>query len=99
MLEPENGHYTLSASFALDDGTTEQVDDLLAGLGLEGVRCGMACSFPSTSVVSLGVCDGDSPYLLNYCGTLNCTLVYDGNSITLTEPDYMPYSYAEDPQG
>lgn len=99
VLEPEDGHYTLSASFVLDDGTIKQVDDLLAGLGLEGVRCGMACSFPSTSVVSLGVCNGDSPYLLDYCGTLNCTLVYDGNSITLTEPDYMPYAYAEDPQG
>lgn len=91
VLEPEgDGHYTLAASFSLNtEGTTAQVDALLGEMGLEGLYCGMACTFPSTFTVALGVCDPNSDYPMDYCGTLTCTLVYDGHSITLADPDYM----------
>ena len=90
VLEPEgDGHYTLAASFSLNtEGTTDQVDALLGEMGLEGLYCGMACTFPSTFTVALGVCDPNSDYPMDYCGTLTCTLVYDGHSITLADPDY-----------
>ena len=100
ILEPVgDGHYTETASFSLyDDGSAALVDGLLAELGLEGVYCGDICSFPDPFTVSLELCDSGSPYLLDYCGTLICTLAYDGHSITLADPHYEPYPSYDDLQ-
>ena len=93
VLEPTgDGHYTETAAFSLyDDRIMAQVESLLAELGLEGVTCGNTCSFSDPFTVSMGLCDSDSPYLMDYCGDLTCTLVYDGHSITLADPVYQSY--------
>ena len=90
VLEPSGeGRYELSASFSLGDTERTQANAILAGLGLEGLSCGDLCDFPDPFTVELGVCDtAAGPQ--NYVGTLTCTLSYDGENLTMTDPAYAP---------
>lgn len=92
VLEPgESGGYTLAATFTLGQAEMEQVESMLEELGLDQLSCGYICHFPDLYTVDIGICDPvNGPPLGNYVGTLTCTLAYDGESLTLTDPAYVP---------
>ena len=92
VLEPdEDGGYTLAATFTLGEEETAWVEAALKELGLDELSCGYICYFPDLFTVDIGICDPvNGPPLGNYVGTLTCALVYDGESLTLTDPVYTP---------
>lgn len=92
VLEPgEDGGYTLAATFTLGGEETAWVEAALQELGLDSLSCGYICHFPDLFTVDIGICDPvNGPPLGNYVGTLTCALTYDGESITLTDPVYVP---------
>lgn len=92
VLEPgEGGSYTLAATFTLGEEEMAWVEAALKELGLDGLSCGYICYFPDLFTVDIGICDPvNGPPLGNYVGTLTCTLAYDGQSLTLTDPVYVP---------
>lgn len=92
VLEPgEGGSYALTATFSLGQEEMEQVEAMLEELGLDQLSCGYICHFPDSFTVDIGICDPvNGPPLGNYVGTLTCTLAYDGQSLTLTDPVYVP---------
>lgn len=95
VLEPEgDGHYTLTASFSLlSEAEMEEAAAQLRKLGYDSYRIGYQCHFPDPFTVELGVCDPNSDYPMDYCGTLTCTLAYDGRSLTLADPVYTADPY------
>lgn len=92
VLEPgKDGGYTLAATFTLGEEETAWVEAALKELGLDELSCGYICYFPDLFTVDIGICDPvNGPPLGNYVGTLTCTLAYDGESLTLTDPVYAP---------
>lgn len=92
VLEPgADGGYTLAATFTLGEEEMAWVEAALKELGLDGLSCGYICYFPDLFTVDIGICDPvNGPPLGNYVGTLTCTLVYNGESLTLTDPVYAP---------
>ena len=94
VLEPEgDGHYALTASFSLNgEAEQEAAAAQLRELGYDTYRVGYQCHFPNAFTVELGICDPNSDYPLDSCGTLRCVLAYDGHSITLTDSVYTQYS-------
>lgn len=92
VLEPEaDGSYTLAATFSLGEEEMEQVEAMLEELGMGPLSCGYTCDFPDLFTVEIGICDPDNgPPPGNYVGTLTCTLAYDGDSLTMTDPVYVP---------
>ncbi|WP_191398263.1 hypothetical protein [Flavonifractor sp. An306] len=92
VLEPgEGGGYTLAATFTLGEEEATWVEATLKELGLDQLSCGDICHFPDLFTVDIGICDPvNGPPLGNYVGTLTCTLAYDGQSLTLTDPVYVP---------
>lgn len=95
VLEPMgDGHYTESASFSLQgEAELEEATAQLQELGFDSYRIGYQCHFPDPFTVELGACDPNSDYPLDTCGTLRCSLVYDGDSITLADPVYTADPY------
>ncbi|MBM6884936.1 hypothetical protein [Pseudoflavonifractor phocaeensis] len=91
VLEPgEGGGYTLAATFTLGEEEAAWVEATLKELGLDQLSCGDICHFPDLFTVDIGICDPvNGPPLGNYVGTLTCTLAYDGQSLTLTDPVYV----------
>ena len=92
VLEPgEGGGYILAATFTLGEEEAAWVEATLKELGLDPLSCGYICYFPDLFTVDIGICDPvNGPPLGNYVGTLTCTLAYDGQSLTLTDPVYVP---------
>ena len=92
VLEPgEGGGYTLAATFTLGEEEATWVEATLKELGLDQLSCGDICHFPDLFTVDIGICDPvNGPPLGNYVGTLTCTLAYDGQNLTLTDPVYVP---------
>ena len=92
VLEPgEGGGYILAATFTLGEEEAAWVEATLKELGLDQLSCGYICYFPDLFTVDIGICDPvNGPPLGNYVGTLTCTLAYDGQSLTLTDPVYVP---------
>ena len=92
VLEPgEGGGYTLAATFSLGEEEMAWTEAALKELGLDQLSCGDICHFPDLFTVDIGICDPvNGPPLGNYVGTLTCTLAYDGQSLTLTDPVYVP---------
>lgn len=95
VLEPTGDeHYTESASFSLQgEAELEEAAAQLQELGFDSYRIGYQCHFPDPFTVELGVCDPNSDYPLGTCGTLRCSLVYDGDSIALDAPVYTADPY------
>lgn len=91
VLEPgEGGGYALAATFTLGEEAAAWVEATLKELGLDQLSCGYICYFPDLFTVDIGICDPvNGPPLGNYVGTLTCTLAYDGQSLTLTDPVYV----------